>query len=355
MLEQLFINACILITIIFISSQVFKNTDLGPKSALTTRILLGLIGGISIALLIYFSISLPQNAILDFRQIIAILVATIGGWVPSLIAGLIGSIFRLFHHGLSTTSIIAALSILTVSIFCGLFSRVNWPRKTRLLTMTIVVLILKSITYYLQDYQDLPLTLAILWSSTFIIGAAAWYLVNYLDQANQAMKRLRQEATHDHLTGLENSRHFDLVYHDIVEDPASKHRKIAMLLIDIDLFKNINDTYGHAAGDLVIQEFGTVLKKAFRDVDIVSRIGGEEFAVILLDMPVEQVKLVAERFRSLMELHAFVLPNGESVRITASVGIAAFPETVSQIEYLKETSDRKMYEAKLTGRNRVCA
>jgi len=125
-------------------------------------------------------------------------------------------------------------------------------------------------------------------------------------------------------------------------------------MIDIDHFKNINDTYGHIVRDEVLKKFGNVLVKTFRDIDLVSRIGGEEFTAILQELNLEKTMEVAERLRQNIETQIFSLNDGIKIQVTVSIGMALYPDTVGDIKNLKEIADNKLYEAKETGRNKVC-
>ena len=127
-----------------------------------------------------------------------------------------------------------------------------------------------------------------------------------------------------------------------------------MLLLDIDHFKKVNDTYGHTAGDIVIQQVAEILRFVVRDVDKVGRIGGEEFSILLTEINREDSLLVAERLRTAIE-HAEPRFEKAVIRITASIGIA-FPINNEDFNLVKlmDMADKALYNAKHTGRNRVC-
>jgi diguanylate cyclase (GGDEF)-like protein len=123
-------------------------------------------------------------------------------------------------------------------------------------------------------------------------------------------------------------------------------------MMDIDHFKMINDNHGHAAGDKVLQAVANVLQKAVREIDVVARIGGEEFALVLPETPPEDLGFLAERLRS--EIEDLVVTNGaERIKITASFGVANCPDGEGDIDTLLTDADDALYVAKKAGRNQV--
>ena len=134
-----------------------------------------------------------------------------------------------------------------------------------------------------------------------------------------------------------------------------------VLMMDIDYFKEVNDTYGHLAGSETLEEVGGVIKRALRAGDVAARFGGEEFAAFLLDADYTQAMVAAERVRTAIEKHEFPAVrrgSGETPRthrITMSIGVAAFPIDARDPIELVELADSALYHAKRTGRNRVSA
>jgi diguanylate cyclase len=186
------------------------------------------------------------------------------------------------------------------------------------------------------------------------VGLAVCYLVQYLVTAHRLLFKLKQESTHDFLTGLNNTRQFDIKYNQMLSSAILNKHKVSLLIIDIDHFKEVNDMYGHIAGDEVLKELGQVLLKSCRNIDLVSRIGGEEFAVVLENLSIANTMEIAERVRSSVESNTFTLSGGKQLKITVSVGAAVYPDTIDDIGKLKEEADTKLYEAKHNGRNKTC-
>ena len=122
-------------------------------------------------------------------------------------------------------------------------------------------------------------------------------------------------------------------------------------MIDIDKFKSINDTYGHPAGDAVLSQLGQVLRDTARGTDFSARYGGEEMAIICPETSLSEAALFAERVRQAIENHAFLLTNGDTLRVTVSVGAAAIPSNTTEPTGLIEAADEALYTAKEAGRN----
>jgi diguanylate cyclase (GGDEF)-like protein len=128
---------------------------------------------------------------------------------------------------------------------------------------------------------------------------------------------------------------------------------VAIVLVDVDHFKRVNDSYGHETGDLVLQHVSAVLHEGARTVDVVARLGGEEFVLLLPSTPVEGARDVAERLRTLLESKPAALNDGTALAVTASFGVAAYPAPVAQRDRLVPAADAALYAAKRDGRNCV--
>jgi diguanylate cyclase (GGDEF)-like protein len=174
-----------------------------------------------------------------------------------------------------------------------------------------------------------------------------------LEIEHQLKEQAEAQARTDYLTGLLNRRHFvDLAEREL--DRAERYqRPLTIMMVDIDHFKDVNDTRGHATGDLVLQEVARLIRDAVRAVDIVGRIGGEEFAAVLLEMDENSARDVAERVRQNVESASIAVPEGVPVRVTISVGIAHLRGRNANLDTLLSEADSAMYAAKESGRNSV--
>ena len=170
----------------------------------------------------------------------------------------------------------------------------------------------------------------------------------------QANDKLRELAIRDELTGLYNHRYFqDQLEYEINRSERHNHM-LSLLLLDIDFFKAINDTYGHPAGDYVLKQLSKLMKSLVRQCDVVARYGGEEFSIILPETGTVGAKVLAQRVRRGVEQHSFVYQEQE-IKVTISIGIASndmSEDTMKRAELIAR-SDQSLYRAKNEGRNRV--
>lgn len=162
-----------------------------------------------------------------------------------------------------------------------------------------------------------------------------------------------QLATHDALTELYNRRHFvELVDKEIAR--SLRHgRPLVMCIIDVDLFKPVNDQHGHIAGDGVLRQLAALLRGFVRGEDIAARIGGEEFAVLLPESGIDAAVAFAERLREAVAVAPFLIA-GQSHHLTVSIGLAELSPARAERSALMQAADVALYRAKADGRNRVC-
>ena len=170
-----------------------------------------------------------------------------------------------------------------------------------------------------------------------------------------AERELERLAQTDTLTGLANRRHFMSLAEQELSRTARYGGDLSVLMMDIDHFKQVNDTYGHQTGDLVIQKLGDLCKQALRDIDIVGRIGGEEFAVILPQTGSQQAVEAAERLRTMVDTARVPMDQGMPLHFTVSIGVTSVEMTGANLDTLLGIADNAMYAAKKGGRNQVCA
>ncbi len=164
---------------------------------------------------------------------------------------------------------------------------------------------------------------------------------------------LEQLATTDPLTGLLNRREFGRILEEELERSERYHRSMALLWIDFDYFKEVNDTWGHAAGDKVLSSVTRLLEESVRSVDSVARFGGEELVIVLPEMTVAEAIETAERLRHRVRREPIRLDSGHDVPVTISLGVAVYPQHGHTAAELCASADRAMYRAKGQGRDCV--
>lgn len=165
-------------------------------------------------------------------------------------------------------------------------------------------------------------------------------------------EKINLMATTDGLTGVYNHRFFQEKLGEEIERASRYNEKLVFMILDIDFFKKVNDTYGHPVGDLVLKSISQCLKSEARKVDIVARYGGEEFAVIMVQTGKEGGLKFAERLRETIQRKEIFFTGGK-LNVTASIGLSCFPEDARDKPTLIEKADKALYRAKKTGRNRV--
>jgi diguanylate cyclase (GGDEF)-like protein len=174
------------------------------------------------------------------------------------------------------------------------------------------------------------------------------YLLRY-----RLQQELETSAITDPLTGAKNRRYFMPQLEREIGKAQRSQTDLSVLMLDIDMFKNVNDSYGHPTGDLVIINLSTVCNSIAREVDVVARFGGEEFAILLADCNEEQANQVAERIRNDIAKQKIVSEGGEEFSYTVSIGVACLQEVDVAGSALISRVDKALYVAKQSGRNCV--
>jgi diguanylate cyclase (GGDEF)-like protein len=195
----------------------------------------------------------------------------------------------------------------------------------------------------------------------FVIGD---HLIRFemLDEIDREFQQqIHRLLVHDELTGLLTSKSFFSELRREAARAEADAKPFCVLMMDLDHFKEVNDTYGHLAGSETLEEVGAVIRNSLRAGDVGARFGGEEFAAFLLDADYAQGMVAADRVRAAIETHEFPATRRGSEEeprthhLTISIGVAAFPNDASDPIQLVEKADSALYRAKRSGRNRVCA
>lgn len=170
-------------------------------------------------------------------------------------------------------------------------------------------------------------------------------LINHL---RAQIEHLHQIATQDEKTGLYNSFFFKSVF-EFELNKAKREGTFSIVILDLDLFKKINDTYGHITADEILKKVADVLKKELRGADVISRFGGEEFFIILPSANLSQARIIAERLRMSIQKDEFL----KKFKVTLSAGLSEYIKN-DTFEKMANRADKALYKAKETGRNKVC-
>lgn len=196
-----------------------------------------------------------------------------------------------------------------------------------------------------------PLTLVLVCSAVVLVLMAG--MLSVIGRQRDAMQTL---ATTDALTGLMNRREMLRTGEEEVARAVRYHTPLSLMMLDIDHFKRVNDTWGHQTGDQAIQALAHAMLSVVREHDVVGRYGGEEFLIVLPHTDAPSVHTVAERIRSRVEGNTHTLSErGEVVRFTVSIGVVTLTESAQSFSQLMVLADNALYQAKAAGRNRVIA
>ena len=231
----------------------------------------------------------------------------------------------------------------------------RWPAIVLFATHGAMFLLRTPLNELLHD-KDSDQMLANAWLS--VLSLEAFLMTIATAFILLAMSKERTELRHktaamtDPLTGLLNRRAFLQDAEALLHQQISRDRPIGVLLIDLDHFKSINDRFGHAAGDKVLQIFAKTAQASLRQSDLVGRHGGEEFTVVLADAGIDNAYLVADRLRNAFAVAAAVI-DGQALHATASIGVSVIVDPSQDLARLMTLADQALYLAKARGRNRV--
>lgn len=187
-------------------------------------------------------------------------------------------------------------------------------------------------------------------------GIVTNYVGSHIDITDRKLleDELNRQAHIDFLTGVSNRRHFMELAEQELNRATRYANSLSIFMMDIDFFKQVNDTHGHKAGDAVLIKLAQVCCETLREVDVIGRIGGEEFAILLPETDMETAAEVAERLRVAITDTKVPLESGLPLRVTVSIGVVSLSSKEDNIDVLLNLADKALYEAKETGRNKVC-
>ena len=216
---------------------------------------------------------------------------------------------------------------------------------------------LSVVTWYVAPLQPIPemaLNLVHLFNLTVVFAMFSYLSVFYLGVVIAAQKRLQKVAITDSLTGLLNRRQMQYLLDQELERFKRSGEPVSLMLMDLDHFKQLNDSRGHDAGDKVLQAFADILRQELRAQDLVARWGGEEFLVIMPQCTVSDALKTAERLRVALETYRGKSTDGADFEATVSIGVTDLRQGDDAVTAVSR-ADRAMYQSKALGRNRVTA
>jgi diguanylate cyclase len=349
MIETVYINISMNFLILFLFFQMFFHFQDYITSKWVRSVIIGLGFGLAQSLFRVLPIRMD-----DYHEFVFIggttfiTAAVFGGSIASFISGFTPLLIQfLMHHSFDSRSFFPQLLFYFIVLMS--FSFLKWkPWKIwLLLNLFYQIHLLFMINNTSFQFHLIRITFEI------ICASIIYYLVFYIYQSHETKKTLERHALTDALTGLYNLRFFKEILSQLFADAKHRNSDLVLMMIDIDFFKKVNDTYGHPAGDQVLIQVATIMEKSFRDIGVTSRQGGEEFAVILPSVPLIMAVEQAEIFREQVEQYSFRIPKHPPIHITVSIGLAYCNNEYTRPEELLAVADKQLYQSKENGRNHV--
>lgn len=247
-------------------------------------------------------------------------------------------------------------------IIVWVFTLIGFKFLEALILNTLIVashIALISI-YQTLTYEEVVIHFFVV-SASFTMGLVGGYIMEFYARSNfenqldiiEMQEELKDKANHDYLTNLYNRRYFYEIAQNIIKIAKRENKPLSVIMIDIDNFKFINDTYGHTTGDEVIKLMASILKKQTRDSDISSRYGGEEFVILLPSTDIEGATRTAETLRAVVESENVKINADKYIKFTISLGVSSLNDEDKLISEILDRADQSLYYAKKSGKNRV--
>lgn len=350
-------------------ASVLRSQNIGWQWAMGVHVATA----IALCLLFMFRVSIPYTVRAGSIVFLFFMVGIIGFWNVGMVAGanpllLLTPVFATILFGkrvgipLAIAMVLAMIVTAYSFVFGGRVFNISFDVSTTYLPawitylMTVILAVVASVVAVSMSNHHLEAALIKSRKSQIDLANLNKDLENQVRirtlELQDATKTAEQQARTDVLTGLNNRRAF-FEYADVIDAQSRRYNHVYVVaMIDIDHFKSVNDTWGHDCGDITLVDIATSLARALRETDIIGRIGGEEFAIIMPETTLEEAESLAERLRELIEGLVMKTPKGE-IKVTVSIGVAAFEDPSYTIEKVIGNSDTALYQAKNTGRNRV--
>ncbi|WP_215189804.1 GGDEF domain-containing protein [Exiguobacterium sp. s6] len=362
LINNLIANASLLLVGLYIISRLTKlgvTTKLPLRRQVTISFLLA---GLSIVITLH---GVLWNAQADFQYgFVPIIMSALYFGLPGVRITYVASIlvlpFILTETLLLITFLDYTLAASVAVAFLWFRERIKPARDIRIVNAISLGFISLFSLLNVSNYNQIE-TYVMTLLAFITIGYSAGFLlhivyggIHKIQRSERLISKYKEAAFTDALTGLGNRRRFEEEMKRVDEEVFNGTQDVALLFLDIDHFKSINDTYGHDAGDAILIELGNRLTKTARTDDMVCRNGGEEFSVLLADCTLSQGFVIGKRYLRQIAETPFLLPDGSLIDVTVSIGIASTSESkIATSSQLIKKADVGLYVAKRSGRNRL--
>ncbi|RJO96348.1 GGDEF domain-containing protein [Exiguobacterium sp. RIT452] len=350
--NQFLLNFSLLITSLLFAFLPLRHTErISADSPIRTRLVVGLIAGLIGGLLVLNSITY-DGAKIDLRLVALVTAYYYGGWVSGGITmtAIIGARFLVTPPGVYEGLILATLICLALLVTASIYRRFAAQTfKDYLVLLGVGIGYSLPALYLLTDTFMRFLEMAFVYIIFNLFGGYVTYrFLQELRKHFQFVQTQQELALTDGLTNLANRRKLDetLAHYD------QHGYAFSVLIVDIDFFKSVNDTYGHDGGDVVLRQLSHLLQHCSPDEAVVGRYGGEEFVVLLPDMPLKEAVRLGETIRLACADQHFVFSTYPAFHVTLSIGAASSDQGETSFEVVQK-ADQSLYQAKQTGRNKV--
>lgn len=351
MFLQMFTLICVLITLQVVYYQIKIKLNLTMINNINEKLFSGTMSGLMAVVLSFYIIDNRFDVFIGLGVTCLIIGLIYSGSLTFSIGYIIYGIWLYVFPYIETmyslqTYILIGMVLVTVNFFVK-SCKVYVKGITSVMTYAFMS---GLFAYFISN--DVSFTIRFVLSYLILATISVFVgvvIISYMQNYVKMYEKMETEAMHDALTGLLNRRHFNQCISELKPDSP-----VSMLMMDIDYFKNINDTYGHSAGDMVLKMIADTIKRVITEKRSIARIGGEEFAVILRNRSLDEAKIIAEKLRLAIEetdIHCEEIEG--TINVTVSIGIASYPSETKSIPKLYDAADERLYFAKKLGRNQI--
>ncbi|PPQ46441.1 GGDEF domain-containing protein [Paenibacillus peoriae] len=353
MLKELINNFALLTSFLFFGNLFFRKYEhYLKKHIFIYRVMNGLMLGLFGILLMMTGLWIRGHFVVDLRHLAIIISVYMGGSVSGLLTTLIVILYRIYITGgwtdITLTVTVNCFMTLGISI---IFIREKSLTLRKWMSAVIGAAVVSLLsTFYVDNPPDNE-SIIMITTVKMLGGLFTYFMMSHIKKTERAVHLLEEAANRDHLTGLYSPRAYDALFEEVLHTSKTTKQPFGLVMLDIDHFKNINDTYGHLNGDTVLSQLGMLLTRESTTRAYPSRKGGEEFAILIGNCDSQKAASFAEKIRKAVENERFLLNDGTMISLTISLGAGSSPVIASR--HLLEKTDEALYEAKRSGRNQV--